>query len=149
MTRVRHRAVVLLLIAGLAAAPPSALGGCSPGGVPSKGAAPTKISHDLLALYESYREARRSGAEFRPENPLLRVVDDRVLIDAAATGDVRALEADLVALGMRHAAAFGRVVSGELPISAISALSTLGSLGFARSSTPRLSPGPREMPRRP
>ena len=108
-----------------------------------------KISHDLLALYESYREAERSGAEFRSENPLLRVVDGRVLIDAAATGDAGALEADLVALGMRHGATFGRVVSGELPISSIPALSALGNLGFARASIRRPSPGPREMPSRP
>jgi hypothetical protein len=125
---------------------------CAAGGAPgnsSTGGRPAKVSADLLALHEAYRSARQGGAEFRPQNPLLRIVDDRVLIDAAATDDVRALESDLVGLGMRHAAAFGRVVSGELPIAAIPSLDTLRSLAFARASTPVRRPGTPEIPGRP
>jgi hypothetical protein len=125
---------------------------CAAGGAPgnsSTGGRPAKISADLLALHEAYRSARQGGAEFRPQNPLLRIVDDRVLIDAAATDDAQALESDLVGLGMRHAAAFGRVVSGELPIAAIPSLAALRSLAFARASTPGRRPGTSEMPGRP
>ena len=95
-------------------------------------AAPAKVSPELVVLYEDYGNARQ-------RNPLLRISEDRVLIDAAASGDVRALESDLVALGMRHVAVFGRLVSGELPIVAIPVLSTLDSLAFARPSVARRS----------
>ena len=64
----------------------------------------------------------------------VRVVDDRVVIDAVADGDVGALQAALAALGMRDMAVFGRVVSGQLPISAIPALRGVADLRFARPS---------------
>jgi hypothetical protein len=140
-----HRAVVLTLIAGLAAGPLLACASSSRAGKPS-----AKISPDLLALHESYRAARQRGGDFRSDNPLLRVVDDRVVIDATAAGDARALEADLVALGVRHAAVFGRIVSGELPIAAIPTLETLASLAFARpAASMGRSRGQPEMPSRP
>jgi hypothetical protein len=142
-----RRPILLTLIAWLAVGSACAAG--SAPGDSSTGGRPGKISADLLALHEAYRNARQGGAEFRPQNPLLRIVDDRVLIDAAATDDVRALEADLVGLGMRRAAAFGRVVSGELPIAAIASLDTLRSLAFARASMPSRRPGAPEMPGRP
>jgi hypothetical protein len=107
----------------------------------AKATGPEKIGPELLALHEAYRAAQRRGAPLRSDSPLLRLVDDRVLIDAAASGDVRALEADLVGLGMRHAAVFGRLVSGELPIVAIPALGALHSLAFARASASARSPG--------
>ena len=106
-----------------------------------------KVGPELRALYEAYGEARQRGVDFHSNNPLLRVVDDRVLIDATAATDTPALEADLVALGLRDATAFGRIVSGQLPISAIPALDTLESVAFVRAATMRLSPGPRQMPR--
>jgi hypothetical protein len=142
-----RRPLFLALVAWLAAGSACAAGGAP--GDSSAGSRPAKVSADLFALHEAYRSARQDGAEFRPQNPLLRIVDDRVLIDAAATDDVRALESDLVGLGMRHAAAFGRVVSGELPIAAIPSLDTLRSLAFARASTPTRRPGTPEVPGRP
>ena len=93
-----------------------------------------KISHDLAVVYdeqESYL-ARGGGAAFTPSNPLLPVSAGRVLIDAVASGDVQALKADLEALGMQLAVAFGRIVSGQLPIAAIEGMAALGSLQFAR-----------------
>jgi hypothetical protein len=116
--------------------------------VPAEGSGPSstppKISPDLLELYEVYRAAPARGEGVSPERGQLRIVGDRVLIEAVAAGDVSALETDLIALGLRHAAAFGRVVSGELPIAAIPSLQSLASLALARSSTPsrRLSPRP-------
>jgi hypothetical protein len=43
----------------------TACAGSSPGAKPS-----AKVSPDLVALHESYREARRTGAGYRPDNPL-------------------------------------------------------------------------------
>jgi hypothetical protein len=110
---------------------------------------PAKVSPALLALHDAYREAQRSGTSFRADNPLVRIVDDRVVIDAAASGEARVLEADLIRLGLRRVAVFGRLVSGELPIAAIPALDSLSSLAFARESTAGLRRGSGPSPRSP
>src|SRR5262245_28395375 len=84
-----------------------------------------KISADLLALYADYQDAKQRGVDFRPENPTVQIVDDRVLIDAAAARDAQQLQTDLTALGLQHGAALGRMVSGQLPIAAIAELASL------------------------
>ena len=93
-----------------------------------------KVTHSLAALDEQYTAhmARRSAVWFRSNDPLVRVVDDRVVVDAIASGDVGNLKSDLVFLGMDDAVAFGRIVSGHLPIWAIPAAAALASLQFAQ-----------------
>jgi hypothetical protein len=93
-----------------------------------------KVGHDLAVLYDEYEsyQAQGGGAAFRASNPLVRVIAGRVVIDAVASGDVQALKADLEALGMQGAVALGRIVSGQLPISAIESMAALASLQFAR-----------------
>jgi hypothetical protein len=99
-----------------------------------KGKPMAKVNPDLATLYDQYTAYRtlHGTGRFQPTNPLLRVVDDRVVIDAVASGDVKVLQADLVALGMHGSVAVGRIVSGQLPVSAIAALPALTSLKFAR-----------------
>jgi subtilisin family serine protease len=99
-----------------------------------KGGPMAKVDRDLTVLYDEYVSslAYGVGAAFKPRNPLLRVIDARVVIDAVASGDVHVLQADLEALGMQGAVAVGRVVSGQLPISAIKGMAALASLQFAR-----------------
>src|SRR5207253_5196934 len=80
-----------------------------------------RISPDLVAVFDAYTAASRRGAVFTPQNLLLQIVDDRVAVDAVASGSTSALKADLEALGMREAAAAGHIVSGQLPIAAITA----------------------------
>jgi hypothetical protein len=96
-----------------------------------------KVAPELTALHDEFASylASDRARPFRPGNPLVRVIEDRVVIDAVASGEASALQADLVALGMRGAAAFGRVVSGELPISSIPAMAELLSLNSARAAT--------------
>ena len=97
----------------------------------------SKVTPELVALYDQYSAyvaSHRAGA-FRPADPLVRVIGDRVVIDAVASGDVEVLKSDLVSIGMRNAVVFGRIVSGELPISAIPTLRALPSLQFARAAT--------------
>ena len=77
---------------------------------------------------------RVPGIVFKSKNPLLRLVADRVIIDAVAAGNPNALRADLEALGMQDISQVGNVVSGLLPIASIDALEALGSLQFARPS---------------
>jgi hypothetical protein len=122
----------------------------------SQGESMAKVGHDLAVLYDEYKSylAQGGGGVFTPSNPLMRVPDGRVVIDAVASGDVSALQADLEALGMQGAVAAGRIVSGQLPIRAIDALAALASLQFARPAyavthMPPSSPGAQQAPTTP
>jgi hypothetical protein len=97
----------------------------------------SKVAQELIALYDEYFSylASHSARPFQPADPLVRVIDNRVVVDAVASGDVNVLKSDLVSLGMQQAVAFGRIVSGELPISAIPAIAALPSLNFARAAS--------------
>lgn len=99
----------------------------------------TKITLELAQLYDEYKsyKARKdfssSAAQSSPStSELLTVIDERVAIEAIASDDVDLLRTDLQALGLEHASAYGRMVSGLLPVSAIDDLRTLESLRFAR-----------------
>ena len=95
-----------------------------------------KAGPELITLYNRYSAALASnpGAPFRSTNPLVHIIEDRVIIDAVASGNVDTLKADLVSLGMEQAVTFGRIVSGQLPIAAIPDLARLPSLNFARAA---------------
>jgi len=93
-----------------------------------------KVGPELQALYRAYLEREQPGHPLVLPIPGMRVVEDRVLIDAVASDGVVDLKADLIALGMRNAEAAGRIVSGQLPIAAIPAMAALPSLRFARAA---------------
>jgi hypothetical protein len=97
----------------------------------------SKVGQELITLYHEYSSylTSHSAKPFQPANPLVRVIDGRVVVDAIASGEVNVLKSDLVSLRMQRAVAFGRIVSGELPISAIPALAALPSLNFARAAS--------------
>jgi hypothetical protein len=126
--------LIILLIGSLVAST-----SCTPTNAQTFGDKPGKMSKvgpELMSLYDqysSYVKSHNAGA-FQPTDRLVRVIDDRVLVDAVASDDVNALKADLVSLGMQQAVAFGRIVSGQLPISAIPTMAALPSLNFARAS---------------
>jgi hypothetical protein len=126
--------LIILLIGSLVAST-----SCTPTNAQTFGDKPGKMSKvgpELMSLYDQYSshvKSHNAGA-FQPTGRLVRVIDDRVLVDAVASDDVNALKADLVSLGMQQAVAFGRIVSGQLPISAIPTMAALPSLNFARAS---------------
>ena len=95
-----------------------------------------KLTHSLVLLHEQHAAQlrQRSAASFKSNDSLVTLVNDRVVVDAVASGDINVLKSDLVALGMQQAVTFGRVVSGQLPISAIPAAAGLASLRFAQSA---------------
>jgi len=99
-----------------------------------KTATTAKVGAVLSALYEDYtsHERQGDGTAFESENALIRMVEDRVVIDAVASGETSVLRADLEALGMQKAASFGRMVSGQLPVGAIADINALDSLHSAR-----------------
>ena len=112
----------------------------------AKRATASKVGAVLSTLYEEYQSHERQGdgTDFASENPLIRIVEDRVVIDAVASGDTGVLRADLEALGMQKAASFGRMVSGQLPIGAIADADALDSLQFARP-VGAVTRGPKEL----
>ena len=92
------------------------------------------VTQDLLDLLDEYNAFRDTfpDSAFTSANTLLRIRDGRVLVDATATGDGRALLAELEALGLENGAVFGVVVSGWLPIDSIGDLPTLQHLKSIR-----------------
>ena len=122
--------LALFVVLSTSCTPPSAQTGAKTGRM-------SKVAPELAALYDEYSSyaASHKAGVFRSANPLVRVIDDRVVIDAVASGDVNLLKTDLVSLGMQKAVAFGRIVSGEIPISAIPAMAALPSLNFARAAS--------------
>jgi subtilisin family serine protease len=71
----------------------------------------------------------------------VRIVEDRVIVDAVAAGDTGRLHADLAALGARNVEAFGRVVSAEVPLSRLGDLPGLASLHWVRPALMRTRVG--------
>jgi hypothetical protein len=88
------------------------------------------ISAELFARYDEYLAVQRSGIPFSASDPRGPVIEDRVIRDAVADGNVVDLETHPMALGMRETALAGRIVSGPLPISAIGALANRQSIRF-------------------
>jgi Subtilase family len=101
-----------------------------------KGGPMAKLTHSLVFLHEQYvaQLRQRSAVPFSSNDSLVTLVNDRVVVDAVASGDVNVLKADLGSLGMQQAVAFGRILSGQLPIAAVPAAAKLASLKFAQSA---------------
>jgi hypothetical protein len=129
--------LTLSLIASASCATSAQTAGAKAGGM-------SKVAPELAALYNEYSSylASHKAGVFRSNDPLVRVIDDRVVVDAVASGDVNTLKSDLMSLGMQQAVAFGRIVSGQLPISAIPAMTALPTLNFARAASALLQGGP-------
>ena len=116
-------------------------GGGSASAQSAKNGPMAKLAQSLVNLHEQYTTylAQRSAVPFSSSDPLVTVVDQRVVVDAVASGDPNVLKADLESLGMQHAVAFGRVVSGQLPVSAVPAAARLDEPEI-RASLPWRSP---------
>ena len=93
-----------------------------------------KIGQELQALYQAYRMTQARGQPLILTDPTIRLVEDRVIVDAVASDGVEALKVRLVALGMQGAVTAGRIVSGQLPIAQIAAMAALPELRFARAA---------------
>ena len=93
-----------------------------------------KLTDNLISLHEQYsaHRATRSAESFSSTDATVRTAGDYVVIDAVAAGNTEVLQSDLTALGMIGARKAGRTVSGRLPVSALPAVTNLGSLNFAR-----------------
>lgn len=93
-----------------------------------------KIGPWLGNLYEEYREAngrRAADKPFRTRNPMLRVSNGAVGIDAHAI-DAAALVNALQTLGATKITARGPLVSAQVPVSSLGQIAALTSLSSAR-----------------
>jgi subtilisin family serine protease len=103
--------------------------------------AATVMSGMLLELAAAYGLGQPQGRPAaRRTDPRVRIVEDRVIVEAIAAGDTGRLQADLAALGARNVVGFGRVVSAEVPLRRLGDLPGLASLHWVR---PALRPWPR------
>lgn len=102
-----------------------------------------KAGFDLALLYYEWRAYQEQGAEeaFAPSGAL-PVRDGRVTIDATAAQDPSALRDSLEALGLTGSAQAGPVVSGRLPIAAISDAAHLAHLRAIRPARARTHTAP-------
>src|SRR6185369_16301039 len=95
-----------------------------------------KLTHALIDLHEQHLvgAAERRAVPLRAPSPHVKLVEDRVVVDAVAADDPETLKAELEAMGMRNAVVAGRIVSGQLPVSALGDAADLRSLKFAREA---------------
>jgi hypothetical protein len=98
----------------------------------------SRIGMDLIFVSQEFEDfqarggSKALGRPFKPDDSLIRTHEDSVVIDAVATDDAETLRRDLVALGLQHAAVFGHMVSGYLPIRSLKMAAALGTLRQAR-----------------
>ncbi len=140
---VRGRRLIAAVALGAMMVPGATMLGSAPDAMAAdKGVAGamTKMDQSLIAVHEQQqsgpaaRSLRVEDASPLSAVSLARVVDGKVLIDAAASGQTDELLADLEALGLERGSAFGRMVSGWLPVDALEQAAELGSLQLARAS---------------
>lgn len=98
----------------------------------------SKVGADLAKLHRQHqtfilqKSLRTKRGTLVPSNPMLKIVDNKVVIDAVAAENSETLLRDLEALGLVNGARYGFTVSGHLPLESIQALAKLKSLQFAR-----------------
>lgn len=81
-----------------------------------------------------YRIFTDNGDDFMPSDPEIMVAGGSVVIDAYATTDGAALEADIARLGGQITGSIGNLVSAFVPLQAIDSLSRLTSLAWAEAA---------------
>jgi hypothetical protein len=99
-----------------------------------------KVGLDLSLLYHEHRDFMMQGGQnvlkrtFKSSLPLMRVKNDKVIIDAAAVDSVKTLVHELTVLGMENISTFKKIVSGRLPIASLEQAAKIKQLKFARPS---------------
>lgn len=116
--------------------------GDSPSGKASHlGTSLQELSADYVAAVEAYGEAA-ALSKLASSGSGLTVIDGYVVIDAIADpGMADSLLADLQDLGLEYGAAFGRVVSGLIPLSSLASLDGVEGLTLATASTVSIQAG--------
>jgi subtilisin family serine protease len=110
---------------------------------------PTKLSPELKKLSEQNTvvpNLRRLNATVNPVpvndalNKYMQIVGSGVVIDVTVKGDVNEARTALQKNGFQVTGVYGRVISGILPISALSQLETISSIQYARPAFKPIHP---------
>jgi len=90
----------------------------------------SKIGRHLTTLYHDYRHHKetKGGAPYETSLTSVRISEERVVVDAIALGDGRALLDRLREMGLEDGARAGRLVSGRLPIDRLDEAAGISSL---------------------
>ena len=105
--------------------------------VVTKPSSEAKLHAALVRLMEEYRRFQnddQNSGLFEPSEAGIRVISDRVVIDAIASEDAEALRQELEGLGAQNLSVYGAYVSCLFPIESIDRLASLESLKFAGPS---------------
>jgi hypothetical protein len=98
----------------------------------------TKLSSDLATLFTGINSSSLQSTNLQSTNGLianqsfLQITGDNVAIEATADTDLDQLLTDLQSLGLQQSFAFGRVISGVIPISELGNAAALSSLRLVR-----------------
>ena len=98
-----------------------------------------KLGHDLIGLLRA-AEAGNASAD-PPAPPYVRVRGGLVAVDVVASGQADLLLADLETLGLENGTAYGRMVSGRIPVRALRDIAALSNLRFAHPAAATTSVG--------
>ncbi|MCZ6742268.1 MAG: hypothetical protein O7D27_08940, partial [Alphaproteobacteria bacterium] len=82
----------------------------------------------VFSEFQAHRGLGRASELFKPSNTSLQHGRGRIVVDAVAVGDAGALLNDLRKMGLQKASRYGAVVSGWIPIGAVSRAVELQSL---------------------
>ncbi|MBD2568872.1 S8 family serine peptidase [Anabaena lutea] len=95
-----------------------------------------KLSSDLATLFTginpSSLQVNGLTGGLVANQSSLQIIGDNIAIEATADSDPAQLLSDLQALGLQQVSAFGRVVSGLIPISELDKVAALSSLRLVR-----------------
>ncbi|QEI40437.1 Alkaline elastase YaB [Dolichospermum sp. UHCC 0315A] len=98
----------------------------------------TKLSSDLATLFTGINSSSLQSTNLQSTNGLianqsfLQITGDNVAIEATADTNPDQLLTDLQSLGLQQSFAFGRVISGVIPISELGNVAALSSLRLVR-----------------
>jgi len=100
---------------------------------------PSKLSPELKKLSDSYGARAKVAQSTKPPvvaddgmAKYMQIKGDNVVVDVTVAGDVATAKAALQKLGFQFKAAYGRVISGLIPISALPQLESAASIRFAK-----------------
>lgn len=92
------------------------------------------LGSELIRLYQKTQLDRAAPTTKAAWTNGLQIRDERVAVDAVATGSGAELRSDLERLGLSQGAVSGRLVSGFLPVSALDEAATLSALRTMRGA---------------
>jgi subtilisin family serine protease len=103
-----------------------------------KAGAMSRVGSRLVRAFaeQQLHASTRARTPFRPRDSFLQFRAGRIVIDAMASDDGKALLADLQNLGLLNGAHYGKAVTGEIPVAAINSAASLKSLRSIHA-TPR------------